>query len=413
VQKIKQVLALFLLAVLMLTWMPSRSDAAAALVPAPAGAAQSSRYPVIFIPGIGGTELNDKGNLVWINSYRLMASQLPILSLFQMDWLLPLRFKADGTTPYYGGHDIRTGDLMRHGQTDIYSGLLNELKAEGYVEGKDLFLFPYDWRADIGASAAALGRQVDQVLARTGARQVVLIGHSMGGLVARDYVVSGGAAKVKATIALATPWLGTPMAYRALEYGWDMGLKLPGTKWSALGPKDVKLLAQNYPSVYELAPARQYFDWYPDGYLTRFGQNLSFDQAVSLGLGPHNPALAQRVPALYSQLLDGSNHGVQQYIVAGTGSQTLAGITERKDWLGMTHKAERYTDGDEIVPLASADLGYSRDQAAASRYIGKLAGVAYAAQPHTQFTQSPEVQASLRTWLTQINRQAAAAVAGR
>jgi pimeloyl-ACP methyl ester carboxylesterase len=398
---------MILLTLLTLTSIPT--GAAASAPPLVQTQQNSPAAPVIFIPGIGGTELYDRNELIWVNTWRLVASQLPILSLFQMDWLLPLRLTSDGATPYYDGHAIATGDVMRRGQTDIYSGLLSELKADGYTEGKNLFIFPYDWRQDLAAASAQLGRQVDQVLARTGARQVVLIGHSMGGLVSRQYVVSGGAPKVKATIALATPFLGTPMAYRALEYGWDMGLKLPGTKWSALAPKDVKLLAQNFPSVYQLAPSRQYYDWYPDGYLTRSGRSLPFDQAVSQGLGPHNRTLAQRLPAFYDRLLDGSDHGVRQYVVAGNGRQTLAGITERKDWLGMTHKTERYTDGDEVVPLFSADLGYSKDRVRAEHYIGKLAGVAYASRAHTVFTQSAEVQAAIRTWLLQLNQPAAAA----
>ncbi|MDF2627777.1 MAG: esterase [Symbiobacteriaceae bacterium] len=389
----KRFMTLLLLFVLLLTWIP-RSVHAAVNV---------GRTPVIFVPGIAGTELYNDNELVWLNTWRLVGSQIPILNLFQMSWLLPLRLAADGTAPYYSSSRIRTGDIMRRSLTNIYGELLAALKQDGYVEGQDLYLFPYDWRMDLTLTADRLGAEVDRVLARTRTDKVVLLSHSMGGLIARDYVVRGGAAKVEATISMATPWLGAPMAYRALAYGWDMGLKLPGTKWSALAPRDVKLLAQNYPSVYALAPSRQYFDLYPGGYLTRGGRALGYAGSVSKGLAPHNSALAGRGASYYDRLLDGSSHGVRQFVIAGRGRQTLVGITERRDWLGATHKTERMADGDEVVPALSADLGYGQDPARAERYLGDLEAVAYANEPHIFFTGAPAVQTTVRQWLRGLN----------
>ncbi|HYF93924.1 MAG TPA: hypothetical protein VD969_17050 [Symbiobacteriaceae bacterium] len=393
-QRLQRFLALVLLTFTLLGCLPFRAHAASA-----------NRYPVIFVPGIAGTELYNGNELVWVNVWRLLGSQVPILNLFQMSWLLPLRLAADGTAPYYPGARVRTGDVMRHNTTDIYGGMLDSIEKQGYVEGKDLFLFPYDWRQDLALTGDQLGRKVDQVLTATGAGKVIIISHSMGGLIARDYVVRGGAAKVKATIAMATPWLGVPMAYRALEYGWDMGLKLPGTRWSALAPKDIKLLSQNYPSVYQLAPARQYFDLYPQGYLIRSGRSYSYTEAVEKALAPHNGALAGRGAAYYDRLLDGSSHGVLQFVLAGRGRQTLGEITERRDWLGITHKTERMTDGDEVVPVRSADLGYSEDPARAARYIGALQDVAYVNAAHTFITGAAPVQVRVGEWLAFTNRQ--------
>ncbi|HYF80017.1 MAG TPA: hypothetical protein VD973_23145 [Symbiobacteriaceae bacterium] len=388
----KRLMTLLLLAVLAMTWLPHSAHAAT-----------TSRTPVIFVPGIAGTELYNNNELVWVNTWRLVGTQIPILNLFQMSWLLPLRLAADGATPYYSSSQVRTGDIMRRNLTNVYGGMLTALKQEGYVEGLDLFVFPYDWRQDLTRTADQLSAEVDRVLARTHVDKVVLLSHSMGGLIARDYVVRGGAAKVEATISMATPWLGAPMAYRALEYGWDMGLKLPGTKWSALAPKDVKMLVQNYPSVYALAPARQYFELYPEGYLTRGGRALSHADAVRQGLAPHNEYLAGRAAGYYNRILDGSSHGVRQFVLAGRGRQTLTGITERKDWLGATHKTERLADGDEVVPAFSADLGYSQDPARAERYLGHLEAVTYANEPHIFFTNAPAVQARVRQWLRDVN----------
>lgn len=388
----KRLMTLLLLGVLVMTWLPHSAHAA-----------NAARTPVVFVPGIAGTELYNENELVWVNTWRLLGTQIPIVNLFQMTWLLPLRLAADGASPYYNTSRIRTGDVMRRSLTNVYGGMLAALKQDGYVEGKDLFVFPYDWRQDLSRTADQLGAEVDRVLARTNTDKVVLISHSMGGLIARDYVVRGGAAKVEATISMATPWLGAPMAYRALEYGWDMGLKVPGTKWSALAPKDVKLLVQNYPSVYALAPARQYFDLYPEGYLTRSGRVLSYADSTMRGLAPHNEYLTSRTAGYYDRILDGSSHGVRQFVVAGRGRQTLTGIIERKDWLGVTHKTERMADGDEVVPAYSADLGYGQDPARAERYLGDLEAVSYANEPHIFFTGAPDVQATVRQWLRALN----------
>ena len=383
-KRLQQALTLMLLAAVLLVSIPAYATAAET---------KPHRYPVIFIPGIGGTELYNREELVWVNTWRLLGSQVPVLNLFNLNWLLPLRLKADGSTPYYSGHQIRTGGILRTGQTNVYGDMLDALAEHGYTENKDLFLFPYDWRRDLTETAGRLQTKVDAVLRQTGADKVVLVSHSLGGMIARDYIVRGGAAKVKATVSMATPYLGSPMAYRALEYGWDMGLKLPGTKWSALAPKDVKLLTQNYPSVYALAPGKAYWGAYPSGYLTRSGKALSHSETVQQGIRPHNPALTDKAVNYSDRLLDGSNHGVMQFVLAGKGKQTVVGFTETRDWLGFTHKTERYTDGDEIVPLKSAVPGAA---------IGPVEETAYASEAHTFFTRSPEVQQKVSAWLFKI-----------
>jgi len=55
-----------------------------------------------------------------------------------------------------------------------------------------------------------LSERVDRVLAQTGASQVDLVGHSMGGALAAAYVVDHDAShKVRRIVSLGTPWQGT------------------------------------------------------------------------------------------------------------------------------------------------------------------------------------------------------------
>lgn len=66
---------------------------------------------------------------------------------------------------------------------------------------------------DIVAGAQSLGTFVDSVLAQTGASKVDLVGLSMGGLTARQYVkFNGGDAKVDSLVTLGSPNYGTNRA---------------------------------------------------------------------------------------------------------------------------------------------------------------------------------------------------------
>lgn len=64
-------------------------------------------------------------------------------------------------------------------------------------------------QAPIAESVAALATRVEEVLQATGARRVSLFGHSLGGMVARDYVKRGGGLHVvDDLIAMGTPHYG-------------------------------------------------------------------------------------------------------------------------------------------------------------------------------------------------------------
>lgn len=80
----------------------------------------------------------------------------------------------------------------------------------GHVSG-----FNYSpFRAPIGALAERLGRYVDEVRDATGSPVVHLVGHSLGGLVARSYIQDhGGADVVDRCVTVGTPHLGTFAAY--------------------------------------------------------------------------------------------------------------------------------------------------------------------------------------------------------
>jgi triacylglycerol esterase/lipase EstA (alpha/beta hydrolase family) len=67
--------------------------------------------------------------------------------------------------------------------------------------------------ADIERFAGQLAARVEHVCAATGARRIVLVGHSMGGLVARAYLRRFGAERVELLITIGTPHHGSVLAW--------------------------------------------------------------------------------------------------------------------------------------------------------------------------------------------------------
>ncbi len=73
---------------------------------------------------------------------------------------------------------------------------------------------------DVRAAAAALGAEVERIVEETGYERIHVIGHSMGGLIARYYVTRlGGDQHVHTLVTLGTPHQGSYLAYT-----WNNGL---------------------------------------------------------------------------------------------------------------------------------------------------------------------------------------------
>lgn len=113
--------------------------------------------------------------------------------------------------PCIPGEERSTPVILIHGtradKTINWVYLGPELAELGYcVYSVDL---PDRGQAPIAQSVEALAQRVDEVLAETGARRVSLFGHSLGGIVARDFVKRGGGLHVvDDIIAMGTPHFG-------------------------------------------------------------------------------------------------------------------------------------------------------------------------------------------------------------
>lgn len=104
--------------------------------------------------------------------------------------------------------------------THTYDDLLEALRAAGYEDGKTLFAFPYEWRNSNVITAELLRQKIADIKTATGAAKVDLIGHSMGGLVARAYIEGDNYQNdVDQLIFIATPHKGAPASYLMWEGG--------------------------------------------------------------------------------------------------------------------------------------------------------------------------------------------------
>lgn len=84
---------------------------------------------------------------------------------------------------------------------------------------------------DIDGYAEQVSRRIEDVCAVTGAAQVMLVGHSMGGLVSRAYLRRYGKDRVAKLVTLGSPHHGSQLAKLGLgENGRQM---VPGSAWLA------------------------------------------------------------------------------------------------------------------------------------------------------------------------------------
>ena len=218
---------------------------------------------LIFLPGIGGSVLQTKdGEPLWAPSARVawrfltrpseMLAQLRLegddperellddgiraVSLAQDMHLIPGLWKIDG---YSGFREMMTEAFeLQTGSADA-----------GDARVANYFDFPYDWRRDNRATARRLRRFVDDRLHRwrkgTPFRdaKVILIAHSMGGLVARYYLEAlGGWRDCRALITLGTPFRGSVKALDFLANGHRLLFS------------DLTEVVRSFTSVYQLLP---------------------------------------------------------------------------------------------------------------------------------------------------------------
>jgi triacylglycerol lipase len=105
--------------------------------------------------------------------------------------------------------------VLVHGLVDnrsVFTVMRRALKRRGFAQVCTWNYSP--WQRDVESAAATLGQHIERVCRETGHDRVHVVGHSLGGLVAR-YLVQrlGGDARVESLVTLGTPHAGSRWAH--------------------------------------------------------------------------------------------------------------------------------------------------------------------------------------------------------
>ncbi|OUL23052.1 lecithin--cholesterol acyltransferase [Nostoc sp. RF31YmG] len=208
---------------------------------------------IVFLPGITGSVLQKDGKDLWAISGQ--AAWDFVTSMGNL--IQNLKLEGDDHTIDDLGDGIKATSLIQDthfipGLTKIdgYTVIAHRIQDEFDVTpGENYFEFPYDWRRDNRVAARQLEKFINQRLPQwrdaSGAKnaKVILIAHSMGGLVSRYYLeVLGGWQNCRALITFGTPYRGSINALNYLANGY---------KKLFLDLTDVM---RSFTSVYQLLP---------------------------------------------------------------------------------------------------------------------------------------------------------------
>lgn len=249
-----------------------------------------------------------------------------------------------------------------------YDNLIDTLLANGYIEGHTLFTFPYDWRNSNVLTATLLGNKIEEIKDMCDCKHVDLVGHSMGGLVAGQYIASDEYADdVDQAVFIATPFLGAPKTYKIWESGeLDFDNRIKTALIETIFKKEAKengftnifnyIRGKPISSIQELLPV--YWNYLTDEdstvreYPAGYPRNTFLEEML--------PKLAQEVfqerVSYYSILADDlKNQTIGSFVVKPS--------TQLPKWEHGEPTETRRETGDGTVPRYSIEniFGYNKD----------------------------------------------------
>lgn len=431
------------------------------------------RRPVITIPGTLGSRLVDRntGTIVWGDDNRLSIDPddpdaARLIALPIGDGVTPLKQQMDDIRPRGVLRTARASVLGVPVDLDIYGGVIRTLIAGGFdfrltrkeeIEDRkvnlDSFEFPYDWRRGVVEAAQDLDyfirRKKKQVKA---ARQNIfgadtkpvkfdIIAHSMGGLVARYYLMYGaaelpedgslppltwaGAQNVGRVIYVAPPNAGSARTAMSLVNGRSLGFLQPTYRPG---------LIATHISTYQLLPRNRHHrvnvlsdpmpvDLYDVETWDKFGwglMNPNEDDLLQILLPniPTKAARRARTRAHLRQMLDRADQlhramdikvrnpaGLESFLVVGGGVPTLSNVSFDRTSAQMIETG--WGEGDGVVLRASSLL----DERQGGVYTLNLRtplsfeSILLLPEEHLGITQSPVFGDNVLFWLLEAPRK--------
>jgi pimeloyl-ACP methyl ester carboxylesterase len=290
-------------------------------------ARQPSRRPVIFVPGLMGSELWLGNERVWPNLKIIFKNP----ELFRLPSDIPLEPRGIVDEVVIVPNLIKQDQYNRLGDY-----MVEDL---GYQRGVDFFEFAYDWRQDVRKTAYKLGELIE-TLPRE--QPITLIGHSLGTMVSRYYIEKlGGKQRVERVILMGGPHLGVIKILANLIVASHI------VPFGIMGDR-VRQLVETFETSYQILPV------YPVG-ADQNGQPINFMKDESWAKPEQLPLL--RAGRQFRQEM-GKHSSVPALSIFGYGLKTLSGFTMKRDSSGKLSDIAFQSEnaGDSTVLEKSAVL---------------------------------------------------------
>lgn len=266
---------------------------------------------VYVLPGLMGSRIGSRGvlldDVLWVDLIEIAAGHLTRLAL-------------------PGGHRLVALGAM----------LLNSLKLQLSLKiaGFDTHLHPFDWRRSIGDLATALN---DRIAAEARGRPVALVGHSMGGVVARVALGRQKSAIIRRVVQLGAPNHGSFAPVLALRGVYPTVRKLAAIDRRHSAEDLARLIFRTLPALHELLP---------DPRLAGGPNLFDADEWPGDALQP-DPALLAHAASEQAAWPPPDERCLH---IAGVRQETVIGLRLRGQEFEYTLAAQ----GDATVPLALA-----------------------------------------------------------
>lgn len=277
---------------------------------------------------IAATRGNGKGEVVFVLP-GIMGSRLGSLQRRSpsLVWLHPMAIAHGGLSQLAlpAGKSLRALGVMLPG----YLKLRLSLEIAGF---RPVF-HPFDWRADLETLARALLRSI----AKSGARKVHIVAHSMGGLVARIALAHDRERRIHRLVQLGAPNHGSFAPVQALRAVYPTVRKIAALDHHSSAEQLARAVFLTLPGLYQMLPSA----------LSPDEPNL-FDPAQwpQDDLAPDAKMLA-RAYKVRSRLPPPDERCA---VIVGTHQQTITSVRVRDDGFEYSIRC----DGDGTVPLSRA-----------------------------------------------------------
>ncbi|WP_188831521.1 esterase/lipase family protein, partial [Paenibacillus aceti] len=315
------------------------------------------QHRIIFIPGIMGTELYSGSKKIW-----LPPDNLP-KAIFVNQYINQLKMYESGESV---DNTIVPGDPI----SDYYKSF------ETYFTKKHFKVVNvgYDWRADIKQNVAKLKRIVDtEVKNKHSSSKIFVVAHSMGGLLATEYINEGHGKNIDKLVTIGTPYLGAPQALYIFTTGHVVGR----TFEDSLTGDAFREVMRNVYSAYQLLPSKNFFDYNSATYVTKksyvglpwFGRSesvaLNYDETKKFlkNTAWSNNKMVDQSESFHNSLnILKSLSSVNSYYIIGDGIDSVSNLT----MVGVDSGFPRidkitYQKGDGTVLRNSATVGNRLD----------------------------------------------------